>query len=48
MEFAKIVGENPVNYSFSETREVVSTFVGYNLEQKLIPVAPSPEELFYL
>mgnify|MGYP002822203334 FL=1 len=48
MEFSKIVGENPVNYSFLETREAISAFVGYNLEQKLIPVALSPEELFYV
>jgi 4,5-dihydroxyphthalate decarboxylase len=48
MEFSKIVGANPLNYSFPETRETLTTFISYNLEQKLIPEAPSPEELFFL
>ena len=48
MNLSKIVGTNPLNYSFSETRETIKKFVGYNHEQKLIPNIPSPEDLFFL
>ena len=48
MDLSKIVGENPLNYDFSETRETINTFVGYNHQQRLIPDTPSPEDLFFL
>ena len=48
MSLSKIVGENPLNYDFSETQETINTFVGYNYQQGLIPDTPSPEDLFFL
>ena len=47
MDFCKIVGNNPLNYNFSETRETIRTFIDYNVSQNLIPEATEPEDLFF-
>jgi 4,5-dihydroxyphthalate decarboxylase len=43
---SKLVGDDPIPYGFESTRKTLETFVGFNVDQKVIPQWVDPEELF--
>ena len=41
-----VVGDDPIPYGVESSRQTLETFVGFNVEQKVIPEAVDVEELF--
>lgn len=41
-----VVGDDPIPYGVESSRKTLETFVGFNVEQKVIPEAVDVEELF--
>ena len=46
LKMSKLVGKDPIPYGFETARKTLETFVGFNVEQKVIPQWVDPEELF--
>ena len=45
-EMAQTVGGNPLPYGFESSRKTLETFIRFNVDQKVIPEAVAPEDLF--
>ena len=41
-----VVGEDPIPYSVETSRKTLETFVGFNVEQKVVPERVDAGELF--
>lgn len=46
LKMGSIVGGDPVPYGFESSRKTLETFIGFNVEQGVIPRKVEPEELF--
>ena len=46
LKMGKLVGGDPVPYGFESSRKTLETFIGFNVEQGVIPHKVEPEELF--
>ena len=46
LKMGKVVGGDPVPYGFESSRKTLETFIGFNVEQGVIPHKVEPEELF--
>ena len=46
LRMAEIVGDDALSYDFDSARKTLETFVGFNVEQGLIPEAVDPTDLF--
>ena len=46
LKMADVVGDDPVPYGFESSRPTLEAFVGFNVEQGVIPEKVSAEELF--
>ncbi len=46
LKMAGIVGEDPIPYGLESSRKTLETFIGFNVEQKVIPERVDVEELF--
>jgi len=46
IEMGRIVDGDPLPYSFDEERNVLDTFIKFNVDQKIIPEYVDPESLF--
>ena len=45
-EMARTVGGDPLPYGFESSRTTLETFIGFNVDQGVIPEAVAPEDLF--
>jgi 4,5-dihydroxyphthalate decarboxylase len=43
---AKLVGDDPLPYGFESARKTLETFIGFNVDQQVIPQWVDPEEIF--
>jgi hypothetical protein len=43
---AELVGDDPLPYGFESARKTLETFVGFNVDQQVIPQWVDPEEIF--
>ena len=46
LKMADVVGDDPIPYGFESSLKTLETFIGFNVEQKVIPEKVDPEELF--
>ena len=46
LKMAAVVGDDPIPYGFESSRKTLETFIGFNVEQRVIPSRVEPEELF--
>ena len=46
LRMTEIVGDNALSYDYESARNTLETFVGFNVEQGVIPEAVDPTELF--
>ena len=46
LKMAEIVGDDPIPYGYASSLKTLETFIGFNLEQGVIPEAVDPAELF--
>ena len=46
LKMAEIVGDDPIPYGYESSLKTLETFIGFNLEQGVIPEAVAPAELF--
>ncbi len=46
LKMAEIVGDDPIPYGYESSRKTLETFIGFNVEQGIIPKAVDPEEMF--
>ena len=46
LKMAAVVGDDPIPYGFESSRKTLETFIGFNVEQRVIPSKVEPEELF--
>ena len=46
LKMAEIVGDDPIPYGYESSLKTLETFIGFNLEQGVIPEAVDPAELF--
>jgi 4,5-dihydroxyphthalate decarboxylase len=46
LAMSKLVGEDPVPYGFESARKTLEMFVGFNVDQQVIPQWVDPEEIF--
>jgi 4,5-dihydroxyphthalate decarboxylase len=44
---AEVVGDDPIPYGVESSRKTLETFVGFNVDQKVIPTHVDVEELFH-
>lgn len=45
-KMSEVIGGDPIPYDFESTYKTLETFIQYNVDQKVIPAAIKPEELF--
>ncbi len=46
LKIAEIVGDDPLPYGYESSRKTLETFIGFNVEQGVIPEAFDPADLF--
>ena len=46
LDRAEIVGDDPIPYGYANALNTLESFIGFNVEQKVIPNAVDPTELF--
>ena len=46
LKMAEIVGNDPIPYGLESSLKTLETFIGFNVEQGVIPEKVDPEELF--
>jgi 4,5-dihydroxyphthalate decarboxylase len=46
LALSKLVGDDPIPYGFEGARKTLETFVGFNVDQKVIPQWVDPKEIF--
>ena len=46
LKMADVVGDDPIPYGLESSLKTLETFIGFNVEQKVIPEKVDPEELF--
>ena len=46
LKMAEIVGDDPIPYGYESSLKTLETFIGFNVEQGVIPEAVDPAELF--
>jgi 4,5-dihydroxyphthalate decarboxylase len=46
LAMSKLVGDDPIPYGFEGARKTLETFVGFNVDQRVIPQCVDPKELF--
>ena len=46
LKMADVVGDDPIPYGFESSLKTLETFIGFNVEQRVIPEKVDPEELF--
>ena len=46
LQMADVVGDDPIPYGFESSLKTLETFIGFNVEQRVIPEKVDPEELF--
>ena len=46
LQMAEIVGDDPIPYGYEDSRDTLETFIGFNVEQGIIPQAVDSADLF--
>ncbi len=46
LKMAEIVGDDPIPYGYESSKKSLETFIGFNVEQGVIPEAVDPTDLF--
>ena len=46
LKMAEIVGDDPIPYGYEDSRDTLETFIGFNVEQGIIPQAVDSADLF--
>lgn len=46
LAMSRLVGDDPIPYGFEAARQTLETFVGFNVDQRVIPQWVDPKEVF--